>query len=196
MKRAAALTATATALALLLSGCTESTDLGTISDKGDNRNYISGNGAITEYHDRSRSVTFSGPTVDGKAFRSSDYRGKVLVVNFWYAGCPPCRAEAPSLQRLWRHYSGRGVQFIGVNVRDEAGPAAAFARQFKVTYPSILDAGSGSVQYAFSRDIPANAVPTTLVLDQQGRVAARIVGQLQAPSILSTLIDDTLDGRE
>lgn len=92
-------------------------------------------------------------------------------------------------------YASRGVRFIGVNVRDQAGEASAFIREFKIPYPTILDASDASVQYAFSRSIPANAVPTTLVIDRQGRVAARILGQIEARSILTTLIDDAVKAR-
>lgn len=149
-------------------------------------------GAITEYVDKGAAVPFSGPLLGGGKFVSTTFRGKVLVVNFWYASCPPCRAEAPMLRSVSTAYATRGVQFVGVNVRDEAGQASAFVREFKIPYPTILDANDASVQYAFSRSIPANAVPTTLIIDRQGRVSARILGQIEARSILTSLIDSAL----
>jgi hypothetical protein len=87
------------------------------------------------------------------------------------------------------------VHFIGVNVRDEAGTAKAFERKFGVDYPTVLDARSGTMQLALSGDIAPNAVPTTIVLDKKGRVAARVLGAVDGPSILKTLVDDELTGK-
>ena len=96
--------------------------------------------------------------------------------------------------RAW----GRGRQYatvirvLGVNVRDQADTSLAFARTFDVTYPSVVDANDGAVQLALAGTIAPNAVPTTIVLDEQGRIAARILGGLDGPGILDTLISDTL----
>jgi thiol-disulfide isomerase/thioredoxin len=137
-----------------------------------------------------RAEATNGDTLTGKALR-----GQVVVINFWYAGCPPCRAEAKYLNSVQQEYDGKGVQFIGVNVRDEEGTAAAFERTFKVQYPTVLDAKTGSMQLALSGQIAPNAVPTTIVLDQQGRVAARVLGAVDGPGILDTLVDDELHGK-
>jgi hypothetical protein len=77
-------------------------------------------------------------------------------------------------------------------VRDQAPNAIAFNETYSVTYPSVLDVDTGAMQLAFSGSIPPNAVPTTLVLDAEGRIAARILGQVTSPSILETLIRDTI----
>ena len=107
-------------------------------------------------------------------------------MNFWYAGCPPCRAEAPTLNALATTYAG-DVQFVGVNVSDDSVTAAGFERTYKSTYPSIVDQEEGaSVQLAFASSKPPKAVPSTLVLDRKGRVVARIVG-LANKSILNQL---------
>jgi hypothetical protein len=87
------------------------------------------------------------------------------------------------------------VQFIGVNVRDESGTAKAFERKFGVDYPTVLDARTGTMQLALSGDIAPNAVPTTIVLDKRGRVAARILGAVDGPGILNTLVDDERSGK-
>jgi thiol-disulfide isomerase/thioredoxin len=190
-RRPLALVTIALALAAALTGCTENVSNLTGASQGADGS-TGMNGAIQEYRTPEAPVTFSGTTVTGDMFRSSDYRGRVLVVNFWYAGCPPCRAEAPTLRQLSGRFAKQGVQFVGVNVRDQAPTAAAFEREFSISYPSILDADTGAVQLAFSQNIQANAVPTTLVLDRQGRVRARILGGIPAPSILSTLISDAV----
>ncbi len=150
--------------------------------------YVSGDGAYTEIPPAQREdpVEFSGPTVDGGTFDSASLAGRVAVVNFWYAGCPPCRVEAPGLASLASELDD--IAFVGVNVYDTADVARTFDEQNGIDYPSILDVASGSVQLAFAGAVAPNAVPTTLVLDRSGRVAARISGLIRDPSILRTMI--------
>lgn len=183
-------------LALLLTGCT-SDPLAEQYREGSGKNYIAGDGTISEFDEGSRGepVSFGGETADGGAFDSADVAGQVTVVNFWYAGCAPCRAEAPILEEVYQHYDAGagGVAFVGVNVRDQAGNATAFEKSYGVEYPSILDVNEGDVQLAFAGDVPPAAVPTTLVLDKQGRVAARVLGQLEDASILRGLVDRLLE---
>jgi len=181
--------------AALLSGCT-ATALQSQYENGDNKGYISGTG-VTEIKpsDRKDPVTFSGKTEDGSTFSSAAEKGHVVVVNFWYAQCPPCRLEAKQLQKLAAQYESKGVEFIGVNTRDDKASAESFDQTFGVTYPSILDADKGKVQLAFSGTYRPNSTPTTVILDAQGRVAARIEGPINdQPSTVSTLIDSTLAG--
>lgn len=181
------------ALALLLTGCT-SDPLAEQYREGSNKGYIAGDGSVTEIAaaDRGEPISYSGVSEHGADISSADYAGQVVVVNFWYASCAPCRAEAPDLQKLNEEFSGQGASFVGVNVRDQAANAIAFNDTYKITYPSVIDVNDGGMQLAFSDRIPPNAVPTTLVLDKEGRVAARILGQVTSPSILSTLIRDTI----
>ena len=184
-----------TAVALAVTGCSGANDeLADQYRSGENLNYISGDGTVTEFEleERQAPVAFEGVLEDGTEVSSEDYAGEVLVVNFWYAGCPPCRVEAPDLQALNEQFEGKGVSFLGVNVRDQADTSLAFARTFDVTYPSVVDANDGAVQLALAGTIAPNAVPTTIVLDKQGRIAARILGGLDGPGILDTLISDTL----
>lgn len=158
---------------------------------GDNKNYIAGDGSVTEIAlgNRGKPVEFSGETQAGTRVTSAQYRGNVLVVNFWYAGCAPCRAEAADLEKVYNNTKGSGTNFLGVNVRDQAATIVSFNDKFGVTYPSVVDQ-NGHMQLAFASDVPPNAVPTTLVLDAQGRVAARILGQLRDASILQTIVND------
>lgn len=158
---------------------------------GSGKNYIAGDGTVTEIapENRTEPIIFTGTSETGETLASTDYLGNVLVVNFWYAGCAPCRAEAPDLEKVYQATQPDGVGFMGVNVRDQAETAITFNTRFGVTYPSIIDL-DGQAQLSFASNVPPNAVPTTLVLDAQGRVAARILGQLADPSILTTLITD------
>lgn len=184
------LVAGAAVIALGLTGCS-SDPLAEQYREGSNKNYIAGDGSVTEItlENRGDVITFSGTTETGATVSSADYLGNVLVVNFWYAGCAPCRAEAPDLEQVYTETSAQGVNFLGVNVRDQAATIDSFNVRFGITYPSIIDQ-DGQAQLAFAAQVPPNAVPTTLILDAQGRVAARILGQLKDPSILSTLITD------
>ncbi|WP_235825330.1 TlpA family protein disulfide reductase [Agromyces badenianii] len=187
------MTAVVVAAALLLTGCT-SDPLADQFREGSGKNYIAGDGTITVYDldGRGEPIEFSGETVEGESFDSADAAGKVQVVNFWYAGCAPCRVEAPILQEVYEAVDPDEVSFVGVNVRDQAGTAAPFEQDYGITYPSVLDVASGEAQLAFAGRVPPAAVPTTIVLDQQGKVAARVLGQLKDASILETIIDDLL----
>ena len=183
----------AAALALAaaaLVGCSTSPDANPAAapDKG----YISGDGTLTltARDARKQAVDFSGTTLEGKPFDVADHRGQVVVVNVWGSWCPPCIAEAPALEKVAKATSADGVQFVGVNTRDQAAAARAHQRRFRVTYPSIDDQG-GRVLLAFRGALPPTAIPSTLVLDRQGRVAARVLGEVNATT-LRGVVDDVL----
>ena len=192
--RSRALAAAALGLAFALAGCTASDPLAEEYRDGGDQNYISGDGAVVEIApaDRGEPVEWSGEAPDGTELASDDYAGQVYVVNFWYAGCPPCRAEAGDLEEVAAAVADDGVRLVGVNTTDDAETANAFARTYDVSYPTVLDAGTNSVQLAFVSDVPPNAVPTTLVIDREGRVAGRISGRLEAASILESMVDRVL----
>ncbi|MBO9577541.1 MAG: TlpA family protein disulfide reductase [Microbacteriaceae bacterium] len=187
--RLVALAQGAIVAALALAGCTSSDGLA--ANYGSGQGYVSGDGAYLEVPaaERGEPIAFSGPTIDGTALDSADLAGRVAVVNFWYAGCPPCRKEAPDLAALSSELDD--VAFVGVNVYDGADVARTFNEEFGVEYPSVLDIAAGAVQFAFAEAgaIAPNAVPTTIVLDREGRVAARISGLLRDPDILRTMIE-------
>lgn len=192
------LVAVAAATALALTGCT-SDPLADLYRSGSGQGYISGDGAYTVIaaDERDEPISWEAAPLDvGGELSSDDLAGQVYVVNFWYAGCPPCRVEAPDLEELYQEFSdeqgGAGVPFIGVNIRDAAAQSLAFADEFGVTYPSIIDAKSGLVRLAFAGQVAPTAVPTTLVVDAQGRVAARISGLVSEPSTLRAMIADAL----
>lgn len=192
MRRVSALAAAAALMlstGILLAGC--ATDpLAEQYRAGSNKNYIAGDGSVMEIPqaNRGEAIVYTGIAQDGSTVSSSDYAGQVQVVNFWYAGCAPCRAEADELEQVAQASANEGVSFVGVNVRDQALTAQTFMQKFGISYPSIIDQ-NGQVQLAFSSNVPPNAVPTTLVLDRQGRVAARVLGQITEASILQSLID-------
>ena len=167
---------------LLISGCASGTDgLSQQFRNGDNKNYIQGDGTISEWAKASRQapVVWKGVPENGGVLGSANLTGVVTVLNFWYAGCAPCRAESKDLVALSEEFAKQHVQFIGVNVRDTASTAKAFERNFGVTYPSIIDNNTGSVVLAFTGIVSPQAVPTTLVIDKQGRVSSRILGRIE-----------------
>lgn len=177
MSRRALLATGGAALALVLAACTSKDPLAEQANAGDNKNYIAGDGSVTEYGaaDRKDPVEFTGTLYDGTKVDAAEFAGQVTVLNFWYAACAPCRLEAPDLQELNTEFGANGVEFLGVNVRDEKATAEAFERNFGLTYPSIVDK-DGGVLLALTKFVPPAAVPTTLVLDKMGRVSARILG--------------------
>jgi len=161
----------------LLTGCS--------GFSGGNKGYIEGDGAvlIVPDGDRREPVALSGTTMQGRRLDLATLRGEVVVLNVWYAACEPCRREAPDLQKAATDLAPNGVRFVGLNVRDtDPETAIAFERTFSITYPSLFDAASTLT--ALQGAVPPKAVPSTVVLDRQGRVAARISG----PTTRSTLV--------
>jgi len=177
-------------VAALLAGCAPggTTEGAAAVDAG----YEAGDGSFTTWKaaERGDPVEHTGTSYDGTEIDLADWRGDVVVLNFWYAACPPCRAEAPDLAAIHADYSGQGVQMLGINPRDDAGTAQAFERTFSVPYPSLHDEQARGVA-ALEGLVPLQAMPSTVVLDREGRVAARILGQAD-PTILRGLIDDVL----
>jgi thiol-disulfide isomerase/thioredoxin len=179
-------------IAALLVGCA-SDPLADQFRAGDNKNYIAGDGTVTEFALGSRPgfEAFVGTTESGQVLDSSAFEGNVIVMNWWYSACAPCRAEASDLAMLSVEFED-SVQFVGVNVRDTAETALAFDRNFRIEYPSVIDAQSGQVSLAFTGVVSPQAVPTTIVIDRDGKVASRILGRIEA-SILRTLIQTVVD---
>lgn len=185
---------TAVVAVAVLAGCSSQADsLANDYSKGDDGgDYISGDGTtvVISAAQRKGPVPFGGTSDSGATISSADFAGKVVLVNFWYAACGPCRTEAADLEKLYKKYGDDGVVFVGVNLRDSAAQARTFAQKFGVGYSSILDAEKNDVTLAFAGNVPPNAVPTTLLLDKKGRVAARFSGAIQSPSVVSTVLDD------
>jgi thiol-disulfide isomerase/thioredoxin len=185
--------AVALASAMLLAACTANDPLAEQAAAGDNKNYIAGDGSVSEFPPAARPpvTEFAGTLENGKKITAPDLRGEVTVLNFWYAACAPCRAEAPDLEALHQEFRGKDVRFLGINIRDQQATASAFERNFGVSYPSVLDT-DGSILLGLSEFVPPQAVPTTLVLDKQGRITARILG-ITEKSTLRALIKTALE---
>lgn len=162
------------------------------SDGDTSIGYVSGDGSVRVWDpsERTEPVELAGNSMDGQPLDLAEWRGQVVVLNFWYAACPPCRAEAPDLAELSDAFDGQ-AQFLGVNHIDSPDTALAFERSFEIPYPTLHDENSAGVA-ALGSIVPLQAMPTTVVLDTEGRVAARILGLIDR-STLQTLIEDNLE---
>jgi thiol-disulfide isomerase/thioredoxin len=170
------------AIGALAAGCSGSgaTDQGA-GDTG----YVSGGGTVTTIppSDRKPAPALAGETLDGERIALSDFAGKVVVLNVWGSWCPPCRKEAPDLVEAANSLASKDVVFLGINTRDATpDPAKAFVRRFDVPYPSVFDP-DGQQLLGFRETLPPKAIPSTLVIDTEGRVAARVLGAVSRTTV-------------
>src|SRR5699024_2234923 len=154
--------------------------------------YVSGDGTVQTWSEAERNdpVELTGSTYEEEQIDLADWRGDVVVLNFWYAACPPCRAEAPDLAETARDYADDGVHMLGVNHTDDAGTALAFERSCDMPYLGLSASDAEGVA-AMQGLVARSAMPSTEALDRDGRIAGRILGQIDLAT-LHPLIDDTL----
>ncbi|PZQ87570.1 MAG: alkyl hydroperoxide reductase [Leifsonia xyli] len=183
--------------ALILAGCSDPSGnlAGQYESSDPGQGYVSGDGRVVQppASEREAPVAYSGTLDTGEKFDSASALGKVVILNFWYASCPPCREEAPDLVALHKQFAEDDVVMLGVNVSDTPDVSLGFAKKFKVDYPSIIDVDDNGVQLAFaSSKLAPNSVPTTLVIDRTGRIAARFSGIIDSPSVVADIVDELL----
>ena len=158
------------------------------------KGYISGEGVPVEVKavDRGAPVELSGADLDGNPIDLADLRGKPVVVNVWASWCPPCRVEQPDLNEAAAEL-GDSVAFIGLNIRDASEDnARAYVRNYDVPYPSIYSA-DGSGLLSFPGTLNPRSIPSTVVLDAEGRVAASVNGRIPSTRTLLALVETVLD---
>jgi thiol-disulfide isomerase/thioredoxin len=182
-RRAAVAAALGLAGALALGAC----DSGAIGNSGPGSNgqsFVSGSPGTTVYGASSGPVAprVTGTLLSGSKFTLAQDHGHVVVLNFWGSWCTPCRAEAPFLSQLAQHFTPGGVRFLGVDIRDSPATAAAFQRDFHIGYPSLNDPGD-EIALAFRDTVPPAGIPTTLVIGRDGRIAARVIGEVSYPGL-------------
>lgn len=184
--RGAAALAGAAAFALAATACSTST----APQGGGGKNYVGGTGEIStiEQGHRTAAPELSGKTVDGAQLSLADYKGKVVVVNIWGSWCPPCRAEAPHLAEVARQTKSQGVEFVGINTRDlQTAQAKAFEKEFDIPFPSLYDP-AGDLLLRFPKgSVNPQAIPSTLILDRQGKIAVRALKELSAAELHKAL---------
>ncbi len=171
-----------------------SQELRAAADSARDDGIVTGDGsiAVVPPAERGDPVTgLAGQTLDGTELDLAELRGGVVVLNVWGSWCAPCRAEAPELVAAHEALASGDdpVAFVGINARDvSVENALAFERTFGIEYQSLYDP-DGSLLLALRGDVPPNAIPSTLVLDPQGRVAARVLGETTAVT-LEALVDE------
>ncbi|WP_030681166.1 TlpA family protein disulfide reductase [Streptomyces cellulosae] len=184
--RATLLTAGAVAAALTLTSCSS----GGTSGGGGNTNFVTGaDGVATvEKGERADVPELSGKTVDGGQVDVADFKGKVVVLNVWGSWCPPCRAEAKNLETVYRDVKDQGVEFVGINTRDaRVSLAKAFEKEFGVSYPSLYDP-TGKLMLRFKKGtLNPQAIPSTLIIDREGKIAARTLQALSEEKLRAML---------
>lgn len=184
--RAVLSTAGIAVAALVLSACSSG---GTSGGSG-NTNFITGSDGIATVKkgDRQAAPDLSGKTIDGKTIDTADYKGKVVVVNVWGSWCSPCRAEADNLVQVAKATAGKGVQFVGLNTRDTSTePAVAFEKKYAVPYPSLYDP-TGKLMLRFKKGtLNPQAIPSTIVIDRDGKIAARALQALSEDKLREML---------
>ncbi len=162
-------------LVLALSGCVGDRAVASVQARTPQLKVVDpGPSGVFPIAERLPAPAISGTTLDGEPLDVADLRGKVVVVNFWASWCAPCRAEAPNLRAVAERRKAEGAEFVGVAIKDDRDAAQAFERRQGIPYPSLFDQ-AGVVLTRF-RALAPQVPPTTLVLDRQGRVAARFIG--------------------
>jgi thiol-disulfide isomerase/thioredoxin len=188
-RRAPAVAAAGLAGVAVLAGCSG----GTGSSNGAQTGYVAVTTGISQVAaaDRQAMPALSGTTLQGKSLNVS-YPGHVTVVNVWGSWCTPCREEAPDFAEAYQKYHAKGVEFVGINTRDNNAAAIAYDSQFGIGYPSLQDPDETLV-LALKQIIPATSVPSTVIVDSSGKVAVRALGGITEPELLKE-IDYTLTG--
>ena len=173
--RRAAAAALVAAAALALTACS----IGPIAQNtpaSNGQDFVAGTAGVTVFrHSPPAAPRVSGTTLGGSRLSLAQFRGHVLVLNFWGSWCTPCRAEAPVLAALSQHFAASGVRFLGVDIRDTPATAEASQRDFRISYPSLNDPGD-QIALNFASTVPPAGIPTTLVISRSGRIAARVIG--------------------
>ncbi len=177
----ARITVSVGAAVLVLSGCS--------SDPATDAGFVSGDGSVTILDPAARTLApeVNGLDLDGNSLSTADFPGDIIVLNVWASWCAPCRAEAPALEEVAVEYANQGVQLIGLNTRDSEASAKNFIQNYGVSFPSIVDT-DGRLQLLFNDTLPPQAIPSTIVIDRNGMVAARALGAVDA-STLGGIID-------
>ena len=178
---------------LLLTGCSTGSDAVDVNNGGEFR-FVAGtpSGEVIPEDERASAPEFSGTLlVTGDDWNSALLAGQVAVLNFWGSWCAPCRVETPEFSEVAADLGDDGVQFLGINVKEPSEQfALAFIDRFDISFPSLYDP-RGEIALAF-RDYPANAVPSTIMLDAEGRVAAVYTGEV-AQEDLRRVLDRLLE---
>lgn len=169
--------------ALTLAGCSQEA-----ADPGDSAGFVEGDGTsvILPVDQRKPAPVLTGTDLNGEPVDTSTWQGSPGVINVWASWCAPCRAEAPELVAVAKQ--NPDVNFLGLDTRDSDAPARAFVEKFGIPYPNLPDP-DGQLVLQFSDSLPPQAIPSTLLVDAQGRVAGRFLGAVEAGELDAALQD-------
>jgi thiol-disulfide isomerase/thioredoxin len=191
VRRRVLLVALAVALSLAAGGCSTFRGAKTTAGQG----YVNGDGTLrTVAVDQRRApIDLTGHDLDGKPLTLASMRGKPTVVNVWGSWCADCHAEQPKLVAAAQEL-GSKANFVGIDSRDNGtAQAKAYVARYAITWPSFFSP-DGKAALAFSGSIGPNAIPSTLILDPQGRVAASIIGQVPGTATLVDMVEAAAHG--
>lgn len=171
--------------AVSLAACSAGTDAP--EQTGSEFRFVEGtpSGEVIAREDRQDAPNITGELLSGEPFELDEHHGNIVVMNFWASWCAPCRVEAPDLQQIYQQYQPQGVEMVGVLVRDTKGQGETYGQQAGLTYPSLFDP---STKVALQlRGYPLAAIPSTVVFDADGKVAAAYVSVVDLESLTSTI---------
>ncbi|TKK89786.1 TlpA family protein disulfide reductase [Herbidospora galbida] len=179
--------------ALVLTGCAANVG-GAGQPESDDTRFVAGDGKVQVFDagDRKPAPVVAGQTLEGA--QTTMAKGKVTVINFWASWCAPCRAEGPTLKDVAARTKADGVDFLGINFKDQKAAATAYDAQLTPGYPSIHDQ-SGKVLLGFSGTVPPAAIPSTLIIDREGRIAARALGAVKYQALLDAVTKVSSESR-
>ena len=169
---------------------------GGISGGGGNTNYVAASDpglSTVALGQRPAAPQISGVTLQGKPLSLSQYQGHIVVLNVWGSWCTACREEGAALEETYQEYQSKGVEFVGINTRDDNAAALAYVDANGITYPSLQDPNELLV-LQFKSIFPATTVPSTVILDTHGDVAVRALGGVTKPELeqqLNALLGST-----
>ncbi len=188
MRTRAIFAALLTSLAVVLSACGG----GGSNNANPGQGFVAGDGSIVllDAAQRVPAPDFVGTTLTDESFALVEHRGEVVAINVWASWCGPCRAEAPALEGVWTQNRANGFLMLGLDTRDSVAAAQGFVKNYAITFPSVIDT-DGQIQLLFADSLPPQAIPSTVIVDKQGRVAARVLGPA-SQSTLQGLIDSLL----
>ena len=175
---------------MALTGCSTAESTGS-------KGYVTGDGTtqLVPEAERGDAIELTGENLDGEPLSLEQFRGRPVVVNVWWSACPPCRKEQPDLTEASNELKGV-ADFVGINIRDSGtAQAKSYQRKFDVEYDSFFSP-DGKALLPFSGTVPPNAIPSTVVLDAEGRVAASIIGVIPSKLTLVGLVEDVASGRD
>ena len=173
------------ALTIVLSACAAGSTAGPSSSSGQfSFANATAPGTVIPAAARKPAAAMTGTLISGGTFELASHHGRAVLINFWASWCAPCVTESPMLNTVYQTMKGRGVDFVGIDIKDERQAAQSFITDKHMSYPMVYDEPAKT---ALQLGIPTGGLPITVLVDRAGRVAAVYVGQVYRPDIQTAL---------